>query len=404
MSATTAPAPRLLPWPPARRTALRLASGGLIGMVGTLGVLLYANALFQTWFHFAPSTDFFAFRSWAAMLHATADPTQLYVPARVQAFLNTEAGGAAHHYPFAYPPSFLLMIWPLGMLPPRVGSVIWMLAGLGFYVGMLAEAPWRRSIAVGLLALPVTVLTVTGGQDGLIFAALLGGACRFLPRRPVLAGVLFGLAACKPQFGVLVPVALLAARQWRAIAAATVTVLACVLLSGLAFGFAMWVRWPLSLFALADFARASTRLSPLMPTISANLRLSHLAPPVILAAQLLGAATAAGCVFVVWRRGPGRLASAVLLVGAFLATPYAFFYDLPILNAGLLAFVLDRAARGLPLARDEVTSIALMALVPVVMNATGYGLRIDLPFSLPILLGTFALVVRRALRPERVPG
>ncbi len=43
------------------------------------------------------------------------------------------------------------------------------------------------------------------------------GACRLLGRRPVLAGVLFGLAAVKPQLGLLVPVALISARQWRSV-------------------------------------------------------------------------------------------------------------------------------------------------------------------------------------------
>jgi len=397
---TSGTAPGLLPWRAARSASLRALAAGLIGLIGALGVLLYANTAYRVWFYFSPLTDFFAFRSWAAMLHASAHATDLYVPALVQAFLNTEIVHFPHHYPFAYPPSFLLMIYPLGRLPARVGSELWMLAGLGLYAGMLAEMPWRRAIAVGLLVLPATVLTTTGGQDGLIFAAFLAGACRVLPRRPVLAGVLFGLAACKPQFGVLVPVALLAAREWRAILAAIATVLASVLASGLAFGFDMWTTWPLSLLGLADFARESTRLSPLMPSVTANLRLLHMAPPLVLAGQILAGAVAAGCVWIVWRRGAGRLPAAVLLVGAFLATPYAFFYDLPILNAGLLAFVADRAARGRRLAPLELAAFVLALLLPVAMNAIGKGWLPALPLSLPVLAAVFALVVHRALRPE----
>ncbi len=405
MSAATSPsvapiAPGLLPWRAARSAWLRALAAGLVGLIGALGVLLYANTVYRIWFHFSPLTDFFAFRSWAAMLHASAHATDLYVPALVQAFLNTEIAHFPHHYPFAYPPAFLLMIYPLGLLPARVGSELWILAGLGLYVGMLAEVPWRRAIAVGLLVLPATVLTTTGGQDGLIFAAFLAGACRVLPRRPVLAGVLFGLAACKPQFGVLVPVALLEARQWRAILAAIATVLASVLASGLAFGFDMWVRWPLALFGLADFARESSRLSPLMPSVTANLRLLHLAPPLILAGQILAGAVAAGCVWIVWRRGPGRLPAAVLLAGAFLATPYAFFYDLPILNAGLLAFVTDRVAHERRLTPLELAAFVLALLLPVAMNAIGKGWLPALPLSLPVLVAVFALVVHRALRPE----
>ena len=43
------------------------------------------------------------------------------------------------------------------------------------------------------------------------FAGLFGAALVTLQQRPVLSGVLFGLLAYKPQFGLLIPVALLAA-------------------------------------------------------------------------------------------------------------------------------------------------------------------------------------------------
>ena len=55
-------------------------------------------------------------------------------------------------------------------------------------------------------------VNVGHGQNGFLTAALLGGALHWLDRRPWLAGVLIGCLAYKPQFGVLIPVALLAGR------------------------------------------------------------------------------------------------------------------------------------------------------------------------------------------------
>ena len=49
-------------------------------------------------------------------------------------------------------------------------------------------------------------------------------ALAVLDRRPVLAGILFGLLSYKPQFGVMIPLVLLATWRWRAIAAAAATV------------------------------------------------------------------------------------------------------------------------------------------------------------------------------------
>ena len=54
--------------------------------------------------------------------------------------------------------------------------------------------------------------------------AFLGGGTVFVAVRAVVAGVLFGLQAYKPHLALMIPVALLAGRQWRAFVAAGVTV------------------------------------------------------------------------------------------------------------------------------------------------------------------------------------
>ena len=47
-------------------------------------------------------------------------------------------------------------------------------------------------------------------------AALIAFALVQLDRRPVLAGILFGLLAYKPQFGLMIPLVLIATQRWRA--------------------------------------------------------------------------------------------------------------------------------------------------------------------------------------------
>ena len=80
-------------------------------------------------------------------------------------------------------------------------------------------------------AFPAVFVNVGHGQNGFLTAALLGGALHWLDRRPWLAGVLIGLLAYKPQFGVLIPIALLAGGRWRTIGAAAATVAALVAVS-----------------------------------------------------------------------------------------------------------------------------------------------------------------------------
>ena len=61
-----------------------------------------------------------------------------------------------------------------------------------------------------------------------------------LERRPWVAGALFGLLCYKPQFGLLLPLALLAERQWRAIVGAALVVAAFAGLSAALFGMQTW--------------------------------------------------------------------------------------------------------------------------------------------------------------------
>ena len=95
-------------------------------------------------------------------------------------------------------------------------------------------------------AFPAVVVNIGHGQNGFLTAALLGGALHLLDRRPWLAGVLIGCLAYKPQFGVLIPVALLAGGRWSTIAAAAATVAALVAVSFATLGGGVW-------HAFADF-------------------------------------------------------------------------------------------------------------------------------------------------------
>jgi hypothetical protein len=93
---------------------------------------------------------------------------------------------------------------------------------------MRAMLPRPETLLVAL-AFPAVFVNIGHGQNGFLTAALLGGALHLLDRGPWLAGVLIGLLAYKPQFGVLIPVALLAGGRWNTIgAAAAVAALAAI--------------------------------------------------------------------------------------------------------------------------------------------------------------------------------
>ena len=96
-------------------------------------------------------------------------------------------------------------------------------------------------------AFPAVFSNIGHGQNGFLSAALMGGGALWLGSRPVLAGVCFGAMIWKPHLGLVIPVALIAARRWTTFAAAAVTALALVP--------DRWILKTVNLKALEDYAK-----------------------------------------------------------------------------------------------------------------------------------------------------
>jgi hypothetical protein len=111
----------------------------------------------------------------------------------------------------------LLLITPLALMAHVPALLVWLAAG--WYAFSLAHCVWRcRTKARCCSRWPrrAVFINAVGGQNNTWTAALFGGGLSLLERRPLLAGGLLGLLIYKPQFGLLIPVALLAGRHWRA--------------------------------------------------------------------------------------------------------------------------------------------------------------------------------------------
>jgi hypothetical protein len=170
---------------------------------------------------------------------------------RFTAYLNS---AFAHHLsqpmpfrPWVYPPSFLLLLAPFSGLGFLGSYAAFQLATAALLVWALRVGT-DRPRAAGFLALavlisPASAVNVVDGQCAFLVAALLIFGFRLLEARPFAAGLVLGVLTFKPQFWVLIPIALLAARQWRAIFGAIVSGLVLVVASAAAFGLAAWVWW-----------------------------------------------------------------------------------------------------------------------------------------------------------------
>lgn len=242
---------------------------------------------------------------------------------------------AGNEMPFPYMPAYILLVLPFGLFSYPLGMALWVGATLLLYLLALK----RLVPQAGLLALafPPILVTIALGQNGFLTAALLITAVAMLDRRPFAAGVLAGLLILKPQLGLFLPVALIASRQWRAIAGAALSAV-CISLSGvLLFGTATLLAWIRLLPLLAKITKDGMIGWIQLTSVYAAGRQAGLDAATAMALHVLIALAAATVVWITWRSDRDKFAKAAILAAATaLASPYLFLYDLPILMVPIL--------------------------------------------------------------------
>ena len=111
-------------------------------------------------------------------------------------------------FPWHYPPTFLLPLEPLGLLPYPAALAVFVAATAALWAALVRRVlPDPRGWIVAAAA-PAGLINLLDGQNAFLTAALAGFALLWLQRRPVAAGVLIGLLAIKPHLAVLFPLAL----------------------------------------------------------------------------------------------------------------------------------------------------------------------------------------------------
>lgn len=302
------------------------------------------------------------------------------------------------YFGWHYPPPFLFIAAPLSLLPYPVGYALWVAVTFPLYA--IAARAMVGETAGYLLAaaFPAILANFIVGQNGFLTAALFGGGLLLVDRRPLVAGVLFGLLTYKPHLGLLISVALIAGGYWRVITAAAVTAAIMAASSYAVFGADTWQGFFGSIGhtsqaflseGRADFGKLQTAFG-----LTRSLGFSETAAWTV---QALIAVAAAAAVAVIWRgRAAPELKAAILGVGAMLATPYLYTYDLVAL-AVPLAFLyrFGRTRGSLPYEFAGIGLCWLLILIfPFVKAPTGFA----------AVVVTAALVASRIIAERRIAG
>jgi hypothetical protein len=365
---------QLAPWPP----GLQLAAFGLC----MAQVVFLATAfVFGEWLIDANGAkiadDFTGF--WAAgqlvlQGQGAVYDWDLHKAASVAAVGHDFAGG----YPQFYPPHYFLVVTLVALLPYTLAHVLWVALTPLPYVYVVTRIVDDRLAILLALAFPAMLANAMIGQNGCITAALAGGALVALERdRPVLAGCLIGLLTYKPHFGILFPLALMCAQQWRAFASAAVVTVLLIAVSAFLLGTSAWIGFIDALLTVnrnvfgvgtADYTKMQS-IFGLVRASGGSLPLAWICHGTAIAMMVVWVCSA-------WLgRTPFAIKAAILSVGAVICAPYAYMYDLMLLAVPTAFLLRDGRDRGfLPHEMAGLAAACLMLLIfPLFKAPVGVG-------------------------------
>jgi alpha-1,2-mannosyltransferase len=322
--------------------------------------------------HGAPSAVYDVARLWTVERTAVSDPA---------------VGFAGFHYP----PVYLLIIVPLALLPYAWSLIVWTTATFAAYLATMWKIDPERDSLWLAIAFPGALVNLTNGQNGFLTLALLGGALLTLEQRPILAGVMFGLMSYKPQYGLLVPIFLIATGRWRSIAAASVTVVILAALSFAMFGAQTWQAF----FASIAFTRhvvleqGGSGFEKLQSAFAAA-RLWGFSVATAYASQAAVSLIAAIVAIWIWRRTSNfKLHASALATSVLLTTPYMMDYDLVILALPIAWLAAEGRRSGfMPWEKSLLAFVWLMPLFA--RSLAGHAMIPITPLAMLLLLADIA--------------
>jgi len=322
-------------------------------------------------------------------------PQDAYDPAlQHQAETAVFDGRDVPFYGWHYPPFFFAIAFAVAALPYGYGLLLWLVASMAGYLATMRAILPRRETLLLAAAFPGVLVNIGHGQNGFLTAALLGGALQLIDRRPALAGVLIGLLAYKPQFGVLIPIALVADRRWSTIAAAAVTVIALFAISIVALGSEIWHAFATSLsFTQSVVLEQGGTGWEKIQSAFAGARNWGADVGAAYAIQMALAICLAATLAWLWHRASAfELKAAGLVVASLLATPYVLDYDLVALAVAIAFLVRHGLICGF---RDYETSLLAAAWI-VPLLSRGVAGATGIPLGLVVLLALYVSILRRA--------
>jgi len=308
---------------------------------------------------------------------------------------------ALHHkanvdlFGWHYPPPFLLVAAALATLPYVPALILWQVATLAAFSWLMTRLVPGRETLLLTLAAPVTLICLMHGHNGFLTALLLAGGLMMLERRPFLAGLLLGCLLYKPQFGLIIPILLIAGGHWRAILGACLSAALLVAATLALWGIPVWQAFveslPLTRHIVIE--QGSTGWHKIMSPFAAVRSWGGSVTMAYAVQAVVTLAAAAGTAWLSWRDRYPLLRNAFVCAAVVISTPYVLDYDLVVLLPALAWLWLDGRESGFP--DWDATIMAAIWVIPLLARNAAHATLV--PLGLMSALAVALLATRRVL-------
>ena len=227
-----------------------------------------------------------------------------------------------HYFQFPYPLTYFFVAGMLASMPFLLSALLWIATTLSLYIWSAIRISSVRVSGLWAAAAPTTLINTYVAHTGFLTAGLMGFGLEVLPKRPVLAGVLFGLLTLKLQLGLLIPIALVAGGFWRTILAACATATVLALISIAVLGIDTWTIFGSQLARISESARNGGTNLDLVVSIYGFLRTVGFHDGMATIFQLITSLLISVGIYRLWRSGaPHALKAAALGSASVLVSP-----------------------------------------------------------------------------------
>jgi hypothetical protein len=276
--------------------------------------------------------------------------------------------------PPVYGPQVGLLFVPFTRLSFLTAASIWAVLSLFVYFACIYVV-WKscanvrehpRIVALAAIAFPPIFHTFIRGQIAVLLLAYFTAAwLAYRADRSLLAGLALGLLVCKPQFLVAIPVVLLLAGAWRALAGTVLSAAAQLGLTWMIFGSAVMRAYFSTLWHMSSYMEAvEPGMAPIqMHSLRSFWVLLIPQPAIAKAAYIVSSIAVVILAAAVWKSSssPGIQFSALTLA-AVLVNPHLFVYDLLVLAPAFLLLA-DWSLSGTTTFVDQVRVLTYLAFV-----------------------------------------